>query len=204
MPSSLSPKTYETLRDALIACVCNHPDKQVEPFQKNLKNWGNIWNGGCSQLLPAGDILTSALELAPPTTRNLVALFEEHRDTLKWEQSYRKSDGLVGDDMLSGYGFVEVVGKNGPFVSERVRTGIGVWGPNINYPVHHHAAEEIYIPLAGHAEFMLDDQPYERRGPEDVVHVASNMRHGFRTTTDPLVVLYVWQAGDLRQTSTFS
>lgn len=57
--------------------------------------------------------------------------------------------------MLSGYGFAEVIGERGPFVSKRVRSGIGVWGPNIDHPAHHHMAEEVYVPLAGSAEITL-------------------------------------------------
>ena len=38
----------------------------------------------------------------------------------------------------------------------------------------------------------------------DVVYVPSLQTHGFRTKTEPLVVLYIWQAGDLREKSDFT
>ena len=109
--------------------------------------------------------------------------------------------------MLAGYGFAEVVGKHGPFVSERVRAGIGVWGPNIDYPAHRHEAEEIYVIAGGSAEFRLGDEGEEEtvvKRAGDAVYVRSMLTHGFRTLSEPLAVFYVWQAGDLREKSSFS
>ena len=57
--------------------------------------------------------------------------------------------------------------------------------------------------LAGSAEFMLDGGSYEQRRAGDVVYVSSMRRHGFRTTALPLTVFYIWQAGDLREKSSF-
>jgi mannose-6-phosphate isomerase-like protein (cupin superfamily) len=109
----------------------------------------------------------------------------------------------VPEAMLDGYAFAEIIGKRGPFVSERIRAGIGIWGPAIEYPRHHHAAEEIYAVVSGSARFGIGDAPAVTRQPGDVVFVASETPHGFCTTDDFLVVYYLWQAGDLRQTSEF-
>ena len=193
----------QRLLDAILEFVARHPDPAVERFKEGVANWGSEWRPVAAQHLPAADTLGRTVALADDHTRPLVALFEAEKGTRKWEQSYSKTDGVVGDDMLSGYGFAEVIGKLGPFVSERVRSGIGVWGPGIDYPAHQHAAEEVYIVLAGSAEFMLDDGPNQARQAGDVVHVRSMRRHGFRTTGDPLVVFYIWQDGDLREKSSF-
>nr|MDJ0970654.1 dimethylsulfonioproprionate lyase family protein [Kiloniellales bacterium] len=115
-------------------------------------------------------------------------------------------DAVVGEDMLAGYGFVEVVGVHGPFLSTRVRAGIGVWGPDIVYPPHRHRAEETYIVVAGAAEFMVGEDPKasaSKRIVGDVVHVPSMTTHGFRTRDDPVAVLYLWQGIDLREKSSF-
>jgi mannose-6-phosphate isomerase-like protein (cupin superfamily) len=70
--------------------------------------------------------------------------------------------------------------------------------------VHYHRAEEIYIPLAGSAEFVLGDRGPVTRRAGDVIYVEPEMPHGFRTSDRYLAVYYLWQAGDLRQTSTFA
>ena len=123
---------------------------------------------------------------------------------LRWEQSYTREQQLVPEAMLDGYCFAEVIGKRGPFVSERIRAGIGLWGPAIDYPPHRHQAEEVYVVLAGSADFLLDDNPPLRESAGAVIPVTPNRLHGFCTREELLVVFYLWQAGDLRQTSSFA
>ena len=105
--------------------------------------------------------------------------------------------------MLAGYGFAEIIGQRGPFVSDRIRAGIAIWGPDIVYPRHQHEAEEVYVVLAGSAGFKIGSGGETWRGVGDVIFVESNTPHGFRTTGQSLVVFYLWQAGDLRQQSRF-
>ncbi len=178
----------------------------IDRFRAGVLDWGNAWLEVVPQHLPAADTLASIPPTATAETRPLIAAFARHRRTRKWEQSYTKADRLVGDDMLASYGFAEVIGKWGPFVSDKVRSGVGIYGANILYPRHHHAAEEIYVCLAGTAEFFLggdDDTSTVTPGPGDAVYVPSRLPHGFRTREEPFVVFYIWQSGDLRETSTF-
>lgn len=203
MAPNVSRSTYDKLRAAILDFVTEHPHEAIDRFKPNLISFDTNWKDVEQFPLPAADFIAAARSTTTPQTLGLVELFNEHRDELKWEQSYTAADDFVGNDMLNGYGFVEVIGKNGPFVSTKVRTGIGVWGPNIDYPVHNHMAEEIYAPLAGSAEFTINDSAYQSRHADDIIYVPSNQRHGFRTTSEPFVVFYAWQNGDLRQKSTF-
>lgn len=75
--------------------------------------------------------------------------------------------------------------------------------PQVDYPQHRHQAEEIYILPAGSAEFSFDGSAAQIYRAGDVAHVESNRRHGFHTADESLVVFYLWQAVDLRQTSSF-
>ncbi len=193
----------QRLLSGILKFVGEHPHPDVARFKQAIANWGDEWRGVPARPLPAAETLGRTLDLTTDHTRPLAALFEAEKATRKWEQSYTKADDVVGADMLQGYGFAEVIGKLGPFVSTKVRSGIGVWGPGIDYPVHQHAAEEVYIVLGGSADFMLDGEPYKTRRAGDVVHVRSMRRHGFRTTKQPLAVFYIWQAGDLREKSSF-
>lgn len=199
--------SYERLRDAILAFVGAHQNAGVQRFKDNIANWGTERCDVAASDLPAARFLSPSLSLTQSSTHALVALFETEKANLKWEQSYSKADGVVGEDMLAGYGFAEVIGKHGPFVSEKVRAGLGVLGPGINYPPHRHNPEEVYVVLAGSARFQLgdsDNAPSGVRRPADVVHVPSMLTHGFATEQEPLVVLYIWQAGDLREKSSFS
>ncbi len=189
------------LLDAIRSFVAAHPDPKVQHFREGIAAWGDRWVETPPRHLQAADTLTHWLALTAPGTHDLTAAFAAERATRKWEQSYTSADNVVGDDMLAGYGFAEVIGKHGPFVSERVRAGIGVWPPHINYPPHRHAAEEVYVVLAGSAVFDLGEPVLRRAGK--AVYVPSMQTHGFRTTDQPLAVLYIWQAGDLREKSSF-
>ena len=182
----------------------DHGHRSVQRFKDSLRDWGDEFRAIEPARLPAVDCLDAAIADAESPARELLSLFHQHRDQLYWEQSYTKKDGLVPDAMLANYGFAEILGNNGPFVSNRIRAGIGIYGPDIEYPRHQHKAEEIYIPLSGTARFSIDGVSGER-GPGNVIFVSSNTPHGFTVGKDKaLIVYYLWQAGDLRQISDFT
>ena len=191
------------LLDAVRDFALEHPHPEIERFKASIRAWGETWQEVTPAYLAAADFLSTANATINPRIQALLAVFERHKNRLRWEQSYKKEDGLVSAAMLAGYGFAEIIGQRGPFVSDRIRAGIGIWGPDIVYPRHQHEAEEIYVVLAGAAEFKLGSGVETRQSVGDVVYVESNMPHGFRTTDQSLVVYYLWQAGDLRQQSTF-
>jgi mannose-6-phosphate isomerase-like protein (cupin superfamily) len=180
-----------------------HRHPQVDNFKPAMRDWGTQWQATSAAYLPVGDILAKAEKDCDTTSQQLVQTFARYNQRLRWEQSYRKQDGLVPDAMLDAYGFSEIIGLHGPFVSDRIRAGIAIWGAHLDYPQHQHQAEEVYIVLAGSAEFSFDGNTTQTRRAGDVIFVESNRRHGFHTTDESLVILYLWQAGDLRQTSSF-
>ncbi len=191
------------LLDAVRDFALRHSHPAVQKFSDSMQNWGDDWVSIEPTYLPAADFLAEAIANTDQQTRPLVETFAQHKNRMHWEQSYKKADDVVPDAMLEGYAFAEIIGKRGPFISDRIRAGMGIWGPDILYPRHQHQAEEIYIVLAGAAEFKIGVDDETRHVAGDVVYVQSNMPHGFRTTDQSLVVYYLWQAGDLRQTSSF-
>ena len=192
------------LLDAVRDFTLDHPHPDIERFKSSMRNWGETWHEVTPAYLAAADFLGTASAATNAQTSALVATFERYKNYLRWEQSYTKEEELVSDAMLAGYGFAEILGQRGPFVSDRIRAGIGIWGPDIVYPRHQHEAEEVYVVLAGSAAFKLGSGGETRHGVGDVIFVESNTPHGFRTTDQNLVVYYLWQAGDLRQQSRFS
>jgi len=191
------------LLDAVRDFALDHPHPAVGKFKPSMRVWGDTWQAATPAHLSAADFLGATSVSDDPRTEALLDVFKRHRNRLHWEQSYKKEEDLVPDAMLAGYGFAEIIGQQGPFVSERIRAGIGIWGPNIVYPVHKHQAEEVYIVLTGSAEFTVGAAEEIRHNAGDVVFVESGTPHGFRTTGQGLVVYYLWQAGDLRQQSQF-
>ncbi|NKB64640.1 MAG: hypothetical protein GKR95_21825 [Gammaproteobacteria bacterium] len=197
----------------IIALISSFEHPGVRTFKDNLVNWGDQWKAVSPQWLPVANLLPSDLhngivrltkrDVTMEEIAHLLGLFHKYKDQLHWEQSYSKADKAVSRAMLAGYGFAEIIGKNGPFLSDRIRCGIGIWGPHISYPKHRHQAEEIYLVMSGSAVFTLDGSTSMSAFPRDVIHVASMRDHGFETQAQPLIVLYLWQSGDLREKSTF-
>ena len=198
-----APESDQRLLEAILDFVLTHPNPDVQRFAHAAANWGDTWRGVASVHLRASDTLEQAAALAGPGTAEYLQTFVRARKSLRWEQCYTSADGVVGNDMLSNYGYAEIIGKQGPFVSRGIRAGIAAYGPRLNYPPHRHQAEEIYAILAGSAVFSLgDDEPAIRR-PGDVLYHAPHVAHGLRTTGEPLAIAYLWQNGDLREKPSF-
>lgn len=191
------------LLDAVRSFTLQHPHPSITGFKPAMRDWGDTWKAVEPKRLPVVDILDSCRDDCDHAAHDLLECFGRYKHRLRWEQSYRKQDALVPPAMLDAYGFTEVIGLRGPFVSDRLRAGIGIWGAHIDYPQHRHDAEEVYVLLCGCADFRFDDGAAESYRAGDVVPVEPNRRHGFRTASASLVVFYLWQSGDLRQTSRF-
>ncbi len=193
----------QTLLTGVIEFLRSYQERELNQFRGSLKFSDPQWQPVPVTSLPASRFLTESLDWTSEETHGLLHLFERHQQECHWEQSYKKSDGVVSDAMLAGYGFVEVMGKNGPFVSDRMRIGLGVWGPHIAYPSHRHQAEELYVVLAGQATFQVGEKAPNVCQAGGCVYVPSMEVHSLETGKLPVVVLYIWQAGDLREISSF-
>jgi hypothetical protein len=132
---------------------------------------------------------------AAPRTRGLVEALETLADELDWRQTYSSAD--FGERFLENYGFNEWIGRRGAFMSDAVACGVLLLGPGAEYPDHSHQAEELYLPLAGHAFWRSAQSDWRRRSPGEWIHHSSWITHAMRTSQEPLLAAYVWRAGDL-------
>ena len=134
------PSHYLAPFAALRDYVFNLADPRLAAFMPALDTWGETWQPVEAVQLPVSSQLESALDNCDPGARNLLQTCIRHGHRLHWEQSYRRADSLVPERMLDGYGFAEFVGLRGPLLSDRIRAGIAIWGPQIDYPQHRHEA----------------------------------------------------------------
>jgi len=146
--------------------------------------------------------LDRAADLAPIAAQPLVQWLVEHRNGLRWGQTYTEAD--FGKAFIDNYGWLEVFGTRGHFANDEVAAGLLILGPGIVYPDHHHVAEEIYIPLTGGTEWRMGEGGFRKREAGEVVHHASNVNHAMRTGNEPLLALYIWRGGPLAQKSTIT
>ena len=128
-----------------------------------------------------------------------VALLCGSAASLHWRQTYTLAQ--VGGRFLENYGWAELMGPGAITGAVQISCGVLVLGPDTFYPSHRHEAEEIYLPLAGTAEWRQGDDAasWRRRSPGTLIHHSSEEPHAMRTGEQPLLAMYLWRSADLRQ-----
>ncbi len=128
----------------------------------------------------------------------LVQKLQKHADSLYWGQTYGKQD--FGSIFMNNYGWTELIGTRGPIVSNEIACGFLLLGSNTHYPGHSHEAEEIYVPFT-QAQWKQGGEYWQLRESELAVYHKSWVSHSMKTSSEPLLALYVWRGGDLAQKS---
>jgi hypothetical protein len=151
------------------------------------------------QSLPVLRWLPQVCEAAPPFSCELVGALLEAASLLAWRRSYTLEE--VGAGFLDNYGWTELIGLEGPTVSQSIACGVLLLGPEVTYPAHSHEAEEIYVPLAGTAAWKRGSESWRKRTPGSVIHHARHQPHAMQTHSSALLALYLWRSKDLAQKS---
>ncbi len=133
-----------------------------------------------------------------PVTRWLddTALSDLHdiASALDWQQTHSVED--IGAPFLERYGWTMLVGPDAPVKSDAILAGILILGPDIEYPVHRHAAEEAYVILSGTASWSIGNSDWHQKSAGEFIHNAAWQPHGMRTDCgEPLILGFLWNAG---------
>ncbi|OYU40702.1 MAG: transcriptional regulator [Pseudorhodobacter sp. PARRP1] len=129
------------------------------------------------------------------TTQAVLAEVQRLAGRLAWQQTYGAGD--FGADFLRGYGWSEFIGLRGPVPSARIACGVLLLAPGVTYPPHAHAAEEVYLPIAGVAAWQKADADFAKVQVGQAIHHPSWMPHAMQTKDQALAALYLWRGGDL-------
>jgi hypothetical protein len=127
----------------------------------------------------------------------LIAALCRAAPLLEWRQTYTAEE--VDCEFLDNYAWCEILGPKGLQSRLRIACGFLVLGPHTRYPRHRHAAEEIYLPLSGTAQWQQGDGNWRRRAPGALIHHLSEEPHAMHTADAPLLALYLWRGADLSQ-----
>ncbi len=149
--------------------------------------------------LPVLDWLPQIRACAGPGTQALADTVADLAGTLPWGQNYSAAD--FGAAFQARYGFMELIGPRGPLAAADIACGLLMFAPGTEYPQHRHEAEEIYVVLAGRAEWRAGDEEYAVAPPGAVLHRPSWSPHATRMGAEPMLALYLWRGGDLMQKS---
>ena len=114
---------------------------------------------------------------------------------LSWHYS-GYDDGRITENVALRMQTVELIGAHGMIHDDTCRVGLFAQTANTDYIIRTHAAEELFVQIAGSGEWCKSDAPYSQRGPGERMHHASYEPHASRTTNSALIALWVW-AGEL-------
>ena len=91
---------------------------------------------------------------------------------------------------------VELLGPQGIINSKIVRLGLYGILPNSEYGIRTHPAEELFIMLAGQAQWLRGAGRYELKKAGEYSYHPSGMRHATKTTNSAFMSVYIW-SGDI-------
>ena len=112
-----------------------------------------------------------------------------------WQQTY--SEAEVGRHFLDNYGYVEIFGPTGVFLSSQCRGFIGYWEQGLQYPMHDHEAEEIYLVLGGSGIFEVPGQASRLLRPGDTQTHLAFQPHATTMRDEGLLALCLWRGPGL-------
>jgi len=192
---------FQELLTCVRAFLSSHAQEPARGFID-----GVDWTMASCELAPRGlpclVHLDRAAAIAGDEGKPLAAFLRDHAGEFHWGQTYTVAD--FGQTFIDNYGWLEVFGTRGPFANDAMAGGFLILGPGIEYPDHHHVAEELYVPLTGGARWRMGDGPFRLRAAGEVIHHASNVSHAMRTGAEPLLAFYLWRGGPLAARSTIA
>lgn len=99
-------------------------------------------------------------------------------------------------DMGRAKTHVELIGPFGLVRDDDLRIGLYGLAPETHYGSRTHPAEEVFVMLAGEAEWQQGDDKWHLLGPGERVHHPSQVAHQTRSGRRAFMSLYVW-SGDV-------
>ena len=145
--------------------------------------------------IPAADLMTQDKGLTCQTElsslRDAIIAAGPHA---QWRETYKGT--WISDDFMQRFGCYCIIGEGGPYVCAQNSAYMVYMPKGLDYPLHHHPAEEMYYIIAGEAEFRIKGEVPKRLGSGDHVFHPSNAPHATRTYNAPMLALVLWR-GDL-------
>ena len=121
--------------------------------------------------------------------------FARAAEDLDWSQIYE--GGGLDQNLAEGMLAAQCVGTYGRHPSDTVAAGLFLLAPDVHYPLHTHAASEVYLCVSGRLQlrYGMSGTPFDiRRGELSIT--PSGCVHELKTYSEPVLLAYLW-VGDL-------
>lgn len=151
--------------------------------------------GGEVTFAPGSGARISPLEQAvtAPGADPLLELLAPMAPDLAWNtgENFPMPAGFKGR-----FAYCEIAGPDGMIAAEGFRFGTYIQHAETWYPLHSHAAEELYFILSGTAEWTRDGVKAQPEPPGTLIRHASHEGHATWTRTEPMLAIWAW-VGDI-------
>lgn len=121
-------------------------------------------------------------------------------DKLVWYAFYQRT--TLTKSFIDEFAVADVMGPEGPIVHENAILFLFIVGPNVLYPFHWHAADELYLILSGNPSFRVGEMEWHQQQRGDIIHVPSLVPHSIRVGNEPMLAVQMWH-GNIDQGSLF-
>ena len=108
-----------------------------------------------------------------------------------WESGY--SENEVNKEFLSKYGFFELIGPTGHFLTSEMALWVNFLDKNSYYPPHNHEAEELYFVVSGEAKFESESEKPKILKSRDIRFHKSYEAHRITTTNKNILSFVIWK-----------
>ena len=130
--------------------------------------------------------------LASAASRPLVGAVHDAMSELPWHVPYGGGAAAAGPGFREKSMSTGRIGPNAPVRAEALASGFFVVGPNVTYFDHQHEPEELYLPIAGQAEFWNESRGWYTAGPDDVTVHPQWEWHAMKTGDAPVLIFWAW------------
>lgn len=203
MPQWLTRIAVQTLLDSVHALLGACHDGEATRFARQLPEHIDVLRPTTPHQQPVVDWLGRiGINEPAPDKPSLLTQLQSISAALTWSQSYTREQ--ISARFLARYAWTELVGPRGPIANNRLVCGFLLLGPEIEYPQHAHAPEELYVPLTEGSQWQMGSDDWTDRAADRAIYHAPWITHAMRTGQQPMVAVYLWRDGDFTQSPTFN
>ena len=141
--------------------------------------------------MPAAALMAADPGLTGGPYSSLIQAVQSAAPEAQWRDTYKEDP--ISDDFRNRFGVYGLICGGGYKHSLSMAAFFVYMPAHLHYPMHQHPAEELYLVLAGEAEFSTREGPKKTLKPGDTVFHASNQPHATTTNDAPLLAYVLWR-----------
>lgn len=123
----------------------------------------------------------------------MAAAFGELAPRLAW--SRRKGSEKAGQAFHDGHANAIVIGPNGLEARDDIWLGVSLMAPGVQYPVHRHPPNELYVVLS-EGDWFREGDDWFTPGLGGTVYNPAGIVHSMRAARTPLLAFWLLWSDD--------